>query len=289
LADKTKKKNKFKQKLTEKYRLVILNEKTFEERFALKLSRLNVFILGGLFSVILIAVTIVLIAFTPIKEYIPGYDSSKLKLQAAHLTFQTDSLKERVAVLENYANALRPILTGEAKGDVIDSIQNLNNRIQIDESKLNATRKDSLFREKIDSKDRFPLIDEELLDKTRVVFFSPISGTVSQEFNPEDKHYALDIVAKTGTPVKAVADGTVIFSEWTAETGYVIILKHNNNFISVYKHNGTLLKEQGDFVRSGEAIASVGSTGELSTGPHLHFELWSDGYAVNPKNYIDFK
>lgn len=269
--------------------MVILNEKTFEERFALKLSRLNVFVLGGLFSVLLISGTIVLIAFTPIKEYIPGYDSSKLKLEAAQLTFETDSLKQRVAVLENYANALRPILTGEVTGDPIDSIQNLAKVDQIDEDKLNATLQDSLFREKIESRDRFPLIDEELQNKARVVFFAPITGAVSQSFNAENKHFALDIVAKTGTPVKAVADGTVIFSEWTTETGYVIILKHANNFISVYKHNGTLLKQQGDFVKSGEAIASVGSTGELTTGPHLHFELWSDGYAVNPTNYIDFK
>lgn len=289
MANKKSDKIKLRQKLTEKYRMVILNEKTFEERFALKLSRFNVFILGGLFSVMLIAGTIVLIAFTPIKEYIPGYDSSKLKLKAVQLTFQTDSLKERVAVLENYANALRPILTGDVTGEPIDSIQNLNSRFQIDESKLNATLQDSLFREKIESKDRFPLIDEELESKARVVFFAPITGTVSQQFDPEDKHFAIDVVAKTGTPVKAVADGTVIFSEWTTETGYVIIIKHDNNFISVYKHNGTLLKEQGDFVKSGEAIASVGSTGELTTGPHLHFELWSDGYAVNPTNYIDFK
>ena len=289
MAENKKKKNTFKKKLTDKYRLVILNENTFEERFALKLSRLNVFVLGGLFSVLLIAGTILLIAFTPIKEYIPGYDSSKLKRQAAQLTFETDSLKNRLEVLENYASALRPILTGEVTGDPIDSIQDLARRDQIDADKLNATRQDSLFREKVESKDRFPLLDEELQNKARVVFFAPITGTISQSFNAENKHFALDIVAKTGTPVKAVADGTVIFSEWTTETGYVIIIKHANNFISVYKHNGTLLKQQGDQVKSGEAIASVGSTGELTTGPHLHFELWSDGYAVNPTNYIDFE
>ena len=268
--------------------MVILNENTFEERFALKLSRLNVFVFGGMFSIILIVGTILLIAFTPIKEYIPGYDSSKLKREATKLTFESDSLKQRVAILENYANALRPILTGEVKGEAIDSVQDLAKKNQVDESKLNASRQDSLFREKVESKDRFPLLDE-LQNRAKVVFFAPISGTVSQTFNAENKHFAIDIVAKTGTPVKAVADGTVIFSEWTTETGYVIILKHANNFISVYKHNGTLLKQQGDLVKSGEAIASVGSTGELTTGPHLHFELWSDGYAVNPTNYIDFK
>lgn len=289
MAQNKKKKGKLKQKLTDKYRLVVLNENTFEERLALKLSRLNVFIFGGVFSILLILGTILLIAFTPIKEYIPGYSSTKLKTDATKLTFETDSLKNRLAVLENYTKSIKSVLTGEITADdTIDSIQELSKRTQIDESKLNATKQDSIFREKIESRDRFPLSDE-LQNKVKIVFFAPISGTVSQSFNSENKHFALDIVAKTGTPVKAVADGTVIFSEWTTETGYVIIIKHANNYISVYKHNGTLLKEQGDLVQSGEAIASVGSTGELTTGPHLHFELWSDGYAVNPTNYIDFQ
>jgi len=290
LAENKKKKSKFKKKLTDKYRLVVLNENTFEERFALKLSRLNVFLFGGFFSVILIVGTILLIAFTPIKEYIPGYYSSTVKRDMAKLAFKTDSLKNRLEVMEVYANSIRSIMTGEVTDDnTIDSIQDLAKRTQVDVSKLDASRQDSLFREKVESKDRFPLLDEELQNKAKVVFFAPITGTLSQNFNAENKHFAVDVVAKVGTPVKAVADGTVIFSEWTTETGYVVIIKHASNFLSVYKHNGTLLKNQGDLVKSGEAIASVGSTGELTTGPHLHFELWSDGYAVNPVNYIDFK
>ena len=289
MAKDKKKKKKLKQKLINKYRLVVLNENTFEERLSLKLSRLNVFVFGGVFSILLVVATILLIAFTPIKEYIPGYASAKLKRKAAQLTFESDSLKMRLAMLENYTEAIRPILTGEiTSDDPIDSIQDLNQRFEIDEDNLNASRQDSLFREKIESKDRFPLTDNTD-SKAKVVFFAPITGNISQSFNAENKHFAIDVVAKTGTPVKAVADGTVVFSEWTAETGYVIILKHASNFLSVYKHNGTLLKRQGDLVQSGEAIASVGSTGELTTGPHLHFELWSDGYAVNPTNYIDFK
>jgi|TARA_B110000914_G_scaffold213606_1_gene215646 murein DD-endopeptidase MepM/ murein hydrolase activator NlpD len=289
MAKSKKKKFKLKQKLTNKYRLVVLNEHTFEERFALKLSRLNVYIFGGLFSVILILATIVLIAFTPIKGYIPGYSSVKLKTDARKLTLASDSLQNRLAVLENYTKSIKSILTGEVTSDdIIDSIQELSKRTQVDQSTLNASKQDSIFREKIESRDRFPLSDQ-LLNKVKIVFFAPISGTISQSFNSENKHFAIDVVAKTGTPVKAVADGTVIFSEWTTETGYVIILKHTNNFISVYKHNGILLKQQGDQVQSGEAIASIGSSGELTTGPHLHFELWSDGYAVNPANYIDFE
>jgi len=289
MAKNNKKKGKLKQKLTNKYRLVVLNENTFEERFSLKLSRLNIYIFGGLFSVTLISATIVLIAFTPLKEYIPGYSSTQLQKNATKLTVESDSLKNRLAMLENYTNSIKSVLTGELTSDeVIDSIQDSAKRIQIDESTLDASKQDSIFREKIESRDRFPLSDESH-NKLKIVFFAPISGNVSQSFNSENKHFAIDVVAKVGTPVKAAADGTVIFSEWTTETGYVIILKHANNFISVYKHNGTLLKQQGDLVQSGEAIASIGSSGELTTGPHLHFELWSDGYAVNPANYIDFK
>ena len=289
MAKNNKKKGKLKQKLTNKYRLVVLNENTFEERFSLKLSRLNIYIFGGLFSVTLISATIVLIAFTPLKEYIPGYSSTHLQKNATKLTVESDSLKNRLAMLENYTNSIKSVLTGELTSDeVIDSIQDSAKRIQIDESTLDASKQDSIFREKIESRDRFPLSDESQ-NKLKIVFFAPISGNVSQSFNSENKHFAIDVVAKVGTPVKAAADGTVIFSEWTTETGYVIILKHANNFISVYKHNGTLLKQQGDLVQSGEAIASIGSSGELTTGPHLHFELWSDGYAVNPANYIDFK
>ena len=284
-----KNKGKLKQKLTNKYRLVVLNENTFEERFSLKLSRLNFYIFGGLFSITLILVTILLIAFTPLKEYIPGYSSTKLQKDAKKLTIDSDSLKNRLAMLENYTNSIKSVLKGELTSDeIIDSLQDSAKRIQIDESTLDATKQDSIFREKIESRDRFPLSDESQ-DKLKIVFFAPVSGNVSQLFNSENKHFAIDVVAKLGTPVKAAADGTVIFSEWTTETGYVIILKHANNFISVYKHNGTLLKQQGDLVQSGEAIASIGSSGELTTGPHLHFELWSDGYAVNPANYIDFK
>ncbi|REH56615.1 murein DD-endopeptidase MepM/ murein hydrolase activator NlpD [Tenacibaculum gallaicum] len=285
---KDKKKRKLKQKLTDKYRLVIINEDTFQERFSLKLSRLNVFVFGGVFSVLLIVLTTLLIAFTGIREYIPGYSSTALKKKATRLTYEADSLKTRLSIIESYTKALKPVLTGEIKPEKIDSITNEMKTIAFDESKLQASREDSLFREKIEGKDLFPLYNGGT-NRAKNVFFSPLTGSISQPFDVNDKHYAIDIVAKTGTPVKAVADGTVILAEWTAETGYVMTIQHSNEFISVYKHNGTLLKQQGDVVKSGEAIASVGSTGELTTGPHLHFELWNNGFPVNPTNYIDFQ
>ena len=285
---KTKKQRKIKQKLTDKYRLVILNEDTFQERFSLKLSRLNVFVFGGIFSVLLIVLTTLLIAFTGIREYIPGYSSTALKKKATKLTYEADSLKNRLAIIESYTRALKPVLTGEIEPEKIDSITSEIQTITVDENKLLATKEDSLFREKIENKDLFPLYQGGN-SKAKIVFFSPLTGNISQSFDVNEKHYAIDIVAQTGTPVKSVADGTVILAEWTAETGYVLTIQHANEFISVYKHNGTLLKQQGDVVKSGEAIASVGSTGELTTGPHLHFELWNDGFPVNPINYIDFQ
>ncbi len=284
----TKKKGQLKQKLTDKYRLVVLNEDTFEERFSLKLSRLNVFVLAGLLSFLLILVTTFIIIFTPIKEFIPGYSSTELKIKATKLALQTDSLKRKLDVMRDYTIALQPILTGEIKAEIVDSILLESEKVFIKDSLLNATKEDSVFREKIDSQDRFP-IQNNAQSNVKIVFFAPLKGTISQDFDSKTKHLAVDIVAKKNAPVKATADGTVIFSGWTTETGNVIILKHAYNYISVYKHNGNLLKQQGDFVKSGEVIASVGSSGELTTGPHLHFELWSDGYAVNPTNLIDFK
>jgi len=288
VSNRDKKKGKLKRKLTDKYRLVVLNEDTFEERFSLKLSRLNVFVLGGIFSILLIITTILLIAFTPLKEYIPGYSSSSLKRKAVSLTFEADSLKIKLNILENYTKALKPILTGEIEPESIDSIQTKVKQHLLDELELNATKEDSLFREKIESETRFSLQNNGQ-SNLKIVFFAPLNGAISQGFDATSKHFAVDITAKTGDPIKATSDGTVIFSGWTTETGYVIILKHSKEYLSVYKHNGNLLKEQGDFVKSGEVIATVGSSGELTTGPHLHFELWSGGYAVNPTNFIDFK
>ncbi|MBT3741070.1 Peptidase family M23 [Polaribacter sp. Hel1_33_78] len=287
MENQNKQKGKLKQKLTDKYRLVVLNEDTFEERFSLKLSLLNVFVLGGVFSFLLILVTTFFITFTSIKEYIPGYSSTDLKIKATKLAFQTDSLKRKLDVLQDFTKALQPILTGEIEAEAIDSV-NLLDRINIQDSLLNATREDSLFREKIESQDRFP-IQNNAATNVKIVFFAPLNGSISEGFDAKKNHLAVDIVAKKNSAVKATADGTVIFSGWTTETGYVIILKHAYDYISVYKHNGNLLKEQGDFVKSGEVIASVGSSGELTTGPHLHFELWSGGYAINPINLIDFK
>lgn len=285
----TKKKGRLREKLVHKYRMVILNEDTFEEKISFKLTRLNVFIFGGLFSILLIVATIFLIAFTQLREYIPGYSSTKLKRQATELVYKTDSLEEVIKVNEAYLDEIRALLVGKVtdvnfdKDSVLATIQ-----YDKDTMRLMPSDVDLEFRAMVEEEDRYSLFNEAQLGSD-IVFFSPVDGTISEEYSIENNHLAVDIATEMGTPVKSVADGTVLFAEWTAETGHVIIVEHAQGFISVYKHNSSLHKVQGDLVVSGEVIASAGNTGEFSTGPHLHFELWNQGYAVNPTNYIDFE
>lgn len=282
-------KGKFKQKLINKYRMVVINEDTFEEKFTFKLSRLNVFIFSGLFSILLIVGTLFLIAFTPLKEYIPGYSSTKLKRQASELVYKVDSLSEALEVNNLYIDKVREVLSGEVSEVQFDK-DSVFQSIHYDKDTINLYPSDADldFRDEIESEDRFSLFNEATKN-VDIVFFAPVKGILTDGFNLDTKHFAVDIAVENGTPVKSVADGTVIFAEWTAQTGHVIIVEHTGGIISMYKHNTALHKEQGDLVKSGEVIASAGGTGELSTGPHLHFELWSDGYPVNPVNYIDFE
>lgn len=284
-----KEKKKLKKKLLHKYRLVILNEDTFEERVSFKLNRLNVFIIAGFSAIALIVLTTILIAYTPLREYIPGYSSVQLKQRATNLMFETDSLKRKLDINEQYYQSIRKVLTG----DVQKVDFNRDSLLQADmrepgDVNLGVSREDSLLREQVAREDRYNVFQPA---KANISFslFPPVKGNISEAYNRDKKHYAVDIVVPKNQPIKAAADGTVIFSEWTAETGYVMILDHGNNLITVYKHNSSLSKEQGDLVKAGEVIATAGSTGEYTTGPHLHFELWNNGYPIDPTNYIDFE
>ena len=282
-----KKKKAFKQKLLHKYRLVILNEDTFEERISFKLTRLNVFILVGISAIVLISLTTLLIALTPLREYIPGYSSTSLKRNANQLLEKTDSLENRLRVNEQYYSTLKKVLTGDITPDQFDRDSIREAAFNADSLNLNPSQEDSLLRELVDQEDKYNFFETATRDGD-IALFAPVKGEISQVFNAQEKHYALDIVTEKDAPVKAAGDGTVIFAEWTAETGHVIIIEHANNLITAYKHNAALSKSQGDLVKAGEVIATVGNTGELTTGPHLHFELWSNGYPVNPVNFIDF-
>lgn len=283
------KKKSLVKRLLAKYRLVVLNEDTFEELLSYKLSRFNVFLIVGLSAVFLVSATYAIIALTPLKEYIPGYDSTTLRRQAIENTYVLDSLQFQLERNQRFVASITQVLTGDLSATDFeqDSIRNTL-FLPPTESDFVTSVQDSLLREEVAREDRFNLF-ETAENRVNYVLYSPATGTISQGFDPSINHYAVDVVVTKNTPIKSVAPGTVIFADWTTETGYVVIIKHAQNIVSVYKHSESLAVTQGDLVTSGEVIAFAGSTGNLSTGPHLHFELWSDGYPIDPTEFIDFE
>ena len=270
-----------------KFRFVILNDDTFEELLTLKLSPLNIFVFSVVTIVSTIALTTTVIAFTPLKELIPGYASSKLRREAIELALTTDSLTAAIDRNERYIQGVQRIL----QGDVIDTVlQELETDTSSNNEEIalsNPSAQDSAFREWVEEENAFTL-NQGGAELGIPQLISPIEGIITGGFDKVTNHFAVDIAAASNTPVKTCYEGTVIFADWTSETGNIIIVQHENNLLSAYKHNSALLKEVGEFVRSGEAIAIIGNSGENSTGPHLHFELWFEGAPIDPQNFIKF-
>ncbi|MFN4026025.1 MULTISPECIES: M23 family metallopeptidase [Flavobacterium] len=289
MSEKRLKRKIIKKKLFTKNRLVILNEDTFEEVFSLRLTLMNVFVVATIGALLIIFITTYIIAFTPLREYIPGYASTKLKKDATELALKSDSLSQALKKNEAYIASIRKILTGDldyAKFSK-DSITATNIEA-ISEEDLQPTKADLLLREQVAREDKYNLF-EKAKPKVGVVLFPPAKGMITEKFNPKEKHYAIDVALAKNTPIKSVLSGTVIFADWTPTNGNVIIIRHNNGFISAYKHAASLTKDQGETVKSGEVVALAGSTGQESTGVHLHFELWKDGYPIDPTIFIAFE
>ena len=281
-------------RLRNKYRLVIMNDETLEERLTFRLSRLNVFVVLGTLTIILIILTSILIAFTPLREYIPGYTNVGLQKQLYEMQIKTDSMEKGLEKRDIFIQNMKDVMNGKDLSTDIpltkDTLHKYNN------IKLKKSPEDSLLRAEMENQGKYNLYRFENSENIRqknqsigkVLFFVPLKGVITNEFNPSQNHYGVDIVSKQNEAIKCVLDGTVILSNWTLETGYTIAIQHQQNIVSVYKHNSALLKKEGDFVKAGDPIAIIGRTGEITTGPHLHFELWSDGNPVNPKDYINF-
>ncbi len=292
------KKEKWYRKLRHKYRLVIFHDETFEEKVSFRLSRLNVFITLVSLAVVLIFVTSYIIAFTSLREYIPGYTDIGLNQRIYEIETRADSLERVFQQKDRYIANIKRIVDGyDADQDSIDAynIQADMGISAIDTIDFSRSEEDSLLRVEFESAERFNLYDQSAIvpeSRRRTMkvanFFIPLKGTITNSFDPVNKHFGVDIVAKTNDAVKATLEGTVVFASWTPDKGYIIGVQHAGNFFSVYKHNAVLLKKEGDFVKAGEAIAIVGDSGELSTGPHLHFELWFNGIPINPGDYLLF-
>lgn len=289
MSGKRLKRKKLAKKLFTKNRLVILNEDTFEEIFSLKLTLMNVFVVATIGAVLIITITTYIIAFTPLREFIPGYASNKLKKDATELALKSDSLALSLKNNEAYIASIRKVLTGNLEFAKLskDSILAATSE-ETDPSQMAPSKEDLKLREQVANEDKYNLF-EEAQSKPGVVLFPPVKGPVTEKFDRKAKHLAVDIALAKDTPIKAILGGNVIFADWTPSTGNVIILRHNNGFISVYKHAASLTKSQGDIVKTGEVIALAGSTGTESTGVHLHFELLKDGYAIDPTQFIEFE
>ncbi len=279
----------FLKRLKYKYRLVILNDYSFEEVVSVRLTKMNVFSIIGSSIILLIALVTILIAFTPIREYIPGYPDGSTRRDLIINAILLDSLENEIRIREQFMENLRDIIAGR-EPRIFEYSPDTSMRV--DEISFARSRQDSLLRAQIEGEDQFNIqVSQEMVlagNPTTTHFLPPTKGLIINRFNPEQNHFGVDLVTDINQPVLAVKEGTVIFANWTLETGYVIQIQHNNNFLSLYKHNAELLKRVGEFVNAGEAIAIVGNSGELTTGPHLHFELWQNGSPLNPESHILF-
>ena len=278
----------FISRLINSYKIVVSNEETFEEKLSFRTNKINVFFVLFLYSILLIVFTISIVFFTQLREMVPGYSSTDLLNQAIYLTKKTDSLENELELNNKFYKSIESVLSGRADEIIYKDTLVLDNNLEDSEQQaVFPNSEDSILRRYVEKEDKFNLTKNELVIENKM-FVSPIKGEITQQFDPSNNHFALDLSADVGTPVKAVLDGKIIFSEWSVDTGYVLIVDHGDNIISVYKHNSKSLKEQNMFVKAGEVIAYSGNQGTLSTGPHLHFELWKNGTPINPEPLFNF-
>jgi murein DD-endopeptidase MepM/ murein hydrolase activator NlpD len=288
----------FFEKLKSKYKLAIFNEQTYEEVIVLRLSRLNVFTVVGASAILLVVLVILLIAFTGLREYIPGYPDATQRLMIVRNAQRVDSLLIEIDRRNKFIDNMQNIIGGGVPEDSSEKADDdapgaasgaSGSAVDVE---FKRSEEDSLFRALVEMEEKYNLSQRTEnrsgtgLENT--FFFTPLKGMVVNRFGDPRGHFGVDIVAGPGARVSAVMDGVVVFSGWTVETGYVIQLQHANNLLSTYKHNERLLKSAGEHVKAGEAIAHVGNSGELTTGPHLHFELWYNGVPLDPQEYISF-
>jgi len=293
------------EKMRDQYRLVIMNDETFEEVSSLKLTPLRVYIFLSSLVVGTAILIAVLIIYTPLKRYIPGYGDFKRDAEIAELTTKVAALEEEIKAHRAYNENFRKILVGDMSDFTEDAVKKNSQpagatdagenktgknveRIGEDEE-LRAGVADGTFSGGSEAASNVlnPILAREKMLEQHV-FMPPVTGEVMSPFDLQKNHFGLDVAAPKNTAVKAVADGVVISSGYTVETGYSIAIQHPNNVVTMYKHNSVLLKKAGSAVKAGEAIAIIGNSGENTSGPHLHFELWHKGRAVNPSDYINF-
>ena len=277
---------KYWSKLFHKYRFVIMKDSSFEEKLSVKLTRINVIAFVGTLVFLCFFSTMLLIAYTPLSEYVPGKSTIEVQKSLIALNIKSDSLEAILVSRSIYIENINKIINGEELVTPENYAEITNTQIPISFEK---SKEDSLFRVKVEAEDKSSIYKKDKPNNnTTLMFFTPLTGLISDGYNNKTKHFGIDLVAKEKSRISSVLEGTVIISHWAYETGYVIGVQHKNDYLSFYKHNSVLLKSVGDYVNAGDHIAIIGNSGELSSGPHIHFELWHKGIPINPENYISF-
>lgn len=285
------KNDKKKSNWRDKYRFSVVNDTTFEEVWRVRLTQYNAFLLITAIVLAIIGATASLIAFTNLREVIPGYPDVTMRRNILMNAIRLDSLERELGLRDKYFANLNAIISGKEPAGLYSAQDTTGYYNEITFRKI---PEDSALRARVENEERYNLtlgsaLAEPVTSLAGLHFFPPVKGLISGKYDPRTKHFGTDIVTKPRSPVSAALDGTVIFTGWTMETGYVIEVQHTNNIVSVYKHNANLLKETGDLVRAGEPISIVGGSGELYTsGPHLHFEIWYKGSPLDPEKHILF-
>jgi murein DD-endopeptidase MepM/ murein hydrolase activator NlpD len=284
------KNNNKKRNWRDRFRLSVYNDTTFEEVWRIRLSRYSAFLLITFLILFIIGATASMIAFTNIREFIPGYPDVTMRRNILMSAIRLDSLERELDLRDKYFANLNAVISGRQP---VETISPRDTSRKLDQVRFSDSPEDSSLRSQIEREEKYNLsLGPGVTETTSLAslhFFPPVKGIVTGKFDLRTKHFATDVVTKPRSPVMAALGGTVIFTGWTMETGYVIEIQHNNNLVTVYKHNSALLKEAGDLVKAGEPISVVGDSGELYTsGPHLHFEIWFKGSPLDPEKHVFF-
>ena len=277
--------SRFWQRALRKYRFVIMTSDSFEEKTSIKLSLLNVLAFCGFVVFFCFLSTILILTQTGLNTYIPGKASLEVQKDLINLNMRSDSLINRLSSYDAYIKNIRNIISGQ---ELTTPTAKLDSSSFYNDLSFVKSVEDSLLRVLVESEEKGMIFSGNKKYSGALVFYPPVKGVIVDGFNAKIKHFGVDLVAKEKTRISSVLSGVVIISHWTPETGYVLGIQHNGGFFSLYKHNSVLLKSTGDNVSAGDHIAIIGNSGELTSGPHLHFELWKEGRPVNPENYISF-
>ena len=297
MAQENEQEKSFLEKLRHTYRLVVMNNETFEEIGSYRLTLMNVYIFLSTIVVVVALFVILVIAFTPVKKYIPGYGDVSANEELNRLNLELEELEKLQKGHESYFNNVQRMLVGDVqKAEDVPETTPISPDSLLEADDPQFAEVDEQIRKEVEQQEigevarqsRPTNFSPRSVPLEQLFFTPPLTGEISAGFMPDKNHYGIDVLAPKNTAVKAAMDGYVFLSDWTLETGNTIGIQHSNSIITFYKHNSENLKKAGSYVKAGEAVAIIGNTGTLTDGPHLHFELWHKGKAIDPVDYINF-